>query len=138
LIASTKLCHHYPVAVFAPSEVLGMKAQKKSDLKLTMRQEAKRKVRPTTATPGGELSYRQDVEKGRRDLNRIGAEGGDTVAKKVKAELHYLIGNYLPAYDMRIEHLIDQWRRSGDPTYDPGIRVKLREARKHHMERNAI
>jgi hypothetical protein len=114
-----------------------MKALKRSELKFTIREQAKRKVRPPSAMPGADTNYRQDVEKGRRDLNRLGSEGGDTAAKKVRAELMYLLNNYLPSYDMRIEQLIDLWRRSGDPSYDPGIRVKLRQARKTHMERNS-
>ena len=114
-----------------------MRAQRKSDLKFSMREQAKRKIRPTTASPGADVGYRQEVEKGRRQLNQIGSEGGDSVAKKIKAELTYLLNNYLPAYDNRIEMLIDAWRRTGDPSYDPGIRVKLRIARRAHMEKGS-
>jgi hypothetical protein len=114
-----------------------MRAQKKSDLKWSIREEARRKVRPASTNVGTDRGYRESVESGRRQLNAAGAEGGDPAAKRYKAELMYLLNNYLPAYDMRIEQLIDQWRRTGDPNYDPGIRVKLRQARKDHMDKSS-
>ena len=65
-----------------------------------------------------------------------GAEGGDSQGKKVKAELTYLLNNYTPKHDCRIEALIDEWRRSGDPSYDVGIKMKLRQARREHMSKS--
>jgi hypothetical protein len=116
-------------------DAVKMKALKKSDLKLSIRDEAKRKVRPS-CNPGADRSYRESIERGRNMLNQIGNEGGDSTAKKIKGELLYLLNNYLPSYDMRIENLIDQWRRTGDPTYDPGIRTKLRQVRKQYMDKS--
>ena len=112
-----------------------MKATRKSDRKLAMREQAKRKVKPASSNPGASSGYRQDVEKGRQELLKVSSEGGDVLAKKVKSELHYLLNNYLPQYEPRILQLIDQWRRSGDPGYDPGVRIKLRQARREHMSR---
>lgn len=115
-----------------------MKALKKSDLKFAMREQARKKVHPSTSTSlGSDNTYRQNVESGRRQLNQIAAEGGDAKGKRVKQELMYLLNNYLPSYDIRIEHLIDEWRRSGDPSYDPSIRVKLRQARKQNMDKSS-
>jgi hypothetical protein len=114
-----------------------MRAQKKSDLKWAIREEAKRKVRPATSNVGSDRGYRDGVESGRRQLNEMGAEAGDPAARRYKSELMYLLNNYLPSYDMRIEQLIDQWRRTGDPGYDPGIRVKLRQARKQYMDKSS-
>ena len=55
---------------------------------------------------------------------------------KAKNELTFLLNNYLPKYDSRIEALIDIWRRSGDPSYSPSIRTKLRQARRDHMRKS--
>jgi hypothetical protein len=114
-----------------------MRALKKSDLKLQIRDEAKRKVRPASSNIGTDRNYREGVEAGRRQLNELGAEAGDPAAKKYKAELMYLLNNYLPSYDIRIEQLMDAWRRTGDPSYDPGIRLKLRQARKQYMDKSS-
>ena len=114
-----------------------MRALKKSDLKLQIRDEAKRKVRPASSNIGADRNYREGVEAGRRQLNELGAEAGDPAAKKYKAELMYLLNNYLPAYDIRIEQLMDAWRRTGDPSYDPCIRVKLRQARKQYLDKSS-
>jgi hypothetical protein len=110
-------------------------AMSKSERKLQMRQEAKRKVRPSAPSPKGQREYNTEVEAGRRQLMVKSSEGGDTKAKKVKQELMYLLNNYTPKYDARIEMLIGQWRTSGDPSYDPAIRVKLRQARQQYMRR---
>jgi hypothetical protein len=96
-------------------------------------------VRPEAVNVGANRGYRDKVESGRQEFLQVSNEGGDPKAKKFKGELTYLLNNYLPAYDMRIEHLIDSWRRSGDPTYDPGIRTKLREARRNYNSKsNAV
>ncbi len=109
-----------------------MRATKKSELKFQIRQEAREKVRPNMMNTGVDRKYREQVESGRQLLNRKAAEGGDSRAKQARQELMYLINNYVPAYDNRIEQLIDIWRRSGDPNYDPGIRAQLRRARLEH------
>ena len=114
-----------------------MRALRKSDLKLQIRDEAKRKVRSASSNIGADRNYREGVEAGRRQLNELGAEAGDPAAKKYKSELMYLLNNYLPAYDMRIEQLIDAWRRTGDLSYDPGIRVKLRQSRKQYLDKTS-
>ena len=110
-----------------------MRAQKKSERKLAMRQEARRKVRPDTSKRDAGRAYRDEVEKGRQRFLLVSAEGGDPQVRRIKGELTYLLNNYLPKYENRINQLIDAWRRSGDPSYDPAIRVKLRQARRDHM-----
>ena len=115
-----------------------MHVQKKSERKLAMREEAKRKVRPVFSNNlGADRTYRDQVESGRCRLGEVAAEGGDSRAKRARDELHYLLNNYMPSYDARIEQLIDTWRRSGDPSYDPGIRVRLRQARRDHMSKTS-
>ena len=111
-----------------------LKARRKSDHKLAMREEARKKVRgprSDVVTKGG---YSRAVEDGLSRLRQLSAEGMDGKAKRVKSELHYLLNNYSPKYDARIQQLIDDWRRSGDPEYDPAIRIQYRQARRDHMK----
>lgn len=112
-----------------------MKKPTKSEMKMALRQEAKRKVPGGSFGAGTNLKYRDAVEAGRKQLLIKSSQGGDSSAKKAKNELNYLLNNYAPRYDTRIEHLIDIWRRSGDPEYDPGIRIRLRQAQKEHMRK---
>lgn len=114
-------------------EHTAMRAKKKSDIKLAYREQARRKVRPAGSVAGPSAGYRKQVEQGRERLLQVSSEGGDCQAKKIKNELMYLLNNYLPSYDARINALIDRWRRSGDPGYDPAVRLKLRQARRDHM-----
>ncbi|HPO12543.1 MAG TPA: hypothetical protein PLI09_03790 [Candidatus Hydrogenedentes bacterium] len=109
-------------------------ALKKSERKLQMREEARRKIKGSSGGVTGSREYREKVEQGRRQLLMKSAEGGDSHAQQFKAEIHYLINNYVPSYDARIEALIDKWRTSGDPAYDPEVRVALRRARQKHMQ----
>lgn len=111
-----------------------MHAKKKSEYKLAIREQARRKVgRITKYDMVSRTDHKTRVEQGLKELRRVSAEGGDSRAKKIKNELTYLLSNYLPQYDVRIEALIDEWRRSGDPAYDPEVRGKLRRARQEHM-----
>lgn len=116
-----------------------VKPLKRSERKFAIRDQARQKIRPSMTSAGADRNYREEVESGRQTLNRLASEGGDPKGKRIKQELTYLLNNYLPSYDMRIEQLIDEWRRTGDPSYDPGIRVRLRQARKEHMAKgNAV
>lgn len=73
----------------------------------------------------------ESVEKGRRRVVDRGRAGAfENTYNRIKSELNYLLKNYNPSYDGRIETLIDQWRTSGDPSYDPSIKLKLRQARR--------
>ena len=70
-------------------------------------------------------------ERDRKIIQERGRAGaGEQTFNRIKSELNYLIANYKPSLEPQLEILIDKWRRSGDPAYDPGIRVKIREARK--------
>lgn len=109
---------------------------KKSEFKNQIREEAKRKVRGPQGGVTGARAYRDRVEQGRTQLMRKSSEGGDMNAKKIKNELTYLLNNYTPKYDMRIEQLIDAWRTSHDPSYDPGIKAKFRKVRREHMQKS--
>lgn len=115
-------------------------AMKRSDYKLRMREEARQKIRGAQGGVTGSKEYRERVERGRKHMMAkapVGA-GGATNAR-IAGELQYLINNYTPSNNMRIEQLIEQWRKSGDPDYDPGIRVQYRRAiQKHMRESNPI
>jgi hypothetical protein len=116
-----------------------MCAMKKSEYKMQLRKEAKRVVSGARYAGTGHGAYRQDVEAGRKQLLLKSAEGGDRGAQRVKGELLYLMNNYLPIYDARIEQLIDQWRTSGDPAYEPGVKGRFRKVRADHMRKsNAV
>ena len=110
-----------------------MLKKSKSERKLEMREQAKRKMRGGGSVANTQRSYASAVEKGRKDLNIKSAQTGVSKGKKLKAEIDYLLRNYLPRYDSRIEALIDEWRGSGDPGYSPEVRTQLREARRVHM-----
>ena len=113
-----------------------MRAKSKAEFKAAIRDEAKRKV-------GGSLKmdvesrvgYRNTVERGLKELRQISSEGGDPKGKRIRGELTYLLNNYLPQYDDRILQLIDDWRRCGDPAYDPSIRLKLIQTRRDYVDR---
>ena len=111
-------------------------AIKKSDYKQQIRAESKRVVQGGKFDRTGHRTYCEDVEKGRKQLLVASNAGGDSKAKQIRSELNYLLNNYLPQYDSRIEALIDAWRTSGDPSYDPGIRVRLRQARIEFMRKS--
>ncbi len=116
-----------------------MCALKKSEYKSQIRQEAKRTVGGAKFAGTGHGAYREAVEKGRKNLLLKSAEGGDNNAQRVKNELTYLLNNYVPAYDARIEALIDKWRTSHDPAYDPGIKARFRKVRAQYSGRsNAV
>jgi hypothetical protein len=71
------------------------------------------------------------IERGRKEiLEKAKAGAGENTFQRIRHELNYLLNNYQPSNEPRIEALIDQWRRSGDPAYDPAVRGRLRAARK--------
>ena len=113
-----------------------MGATKKSDFKMRIREEAKRKLKGSTGTVQDHKSYRDRIEAGRRELLTKSAQGGDGKAMRVKNELMYLLNNYTPTYDMRIRQLIDMWRTSHDPSYDPGIQIQFRRARQEYERKS--
>lgn len=121
---------------FSAKRALGadtLPKKSKSERKLEMREQAKRKMRGGGSVANTQRSYASAVEKGRKDLNVKSTQAGVSQGKKFKAEIDYLLRNYLPRYDSRIETLIDEWRRCGDPGYSPDVKTRLREARRIHM-----
>lgn len=115
-------------------------AMKKSDYKLRMREEARQKLKGPLGGVTGSKEYRERVERGRKHMLAKGAIGaGGATHARIAGELEYLINNYTPSNNPRIEELIEKWRKSGDPDYDPGVRVKYRRAiQKHMRESNPI
>lgn len=73
----------------------------------------------------------QELEAKRKELREKAKAGaGAATHRRLKDEIELLIKNYSPANEQQIETLIDKWRRSGDPSYDPSINLRLRNARK--------
>jgi len=105
---------------------------KKSEFKMRIREEAKRKIASGSGTAKEQTAYKDRVEAGRKELLMKSAQGGDPKAMRIKNELMYLLNNYSPKYDMRVQQLIELWRTSNDPSYDVGIHVKFRRARQEH------
>lgn len=78
-----------------------------------------------------EREHLQNIEKDRKILREKAKVGGGVVAaRRIKDEIDLLLKNYAPSNEAKIEALIDKWRRSGDPSYDPSIKLKLRTARR--------
>ena len=76
------------------------------------------------------MSQQELIEKGRKELlEKHRAGPGANTFKRIRAELDYMIANYTPAIDAKIETLIERWRTSGDPDYSPEIRIKFLKAR---------
>lgn len=73
----------------------------------------------------------QELEAKRKELREKEKAGAGAAGhRRIKDEIELLLKNYSPANEQKIEALIDKWRRSGDPSYDPGINLRLRNARK--------
>lgn len=71
------------------------------------------------------------IETGRKRLTEKAKAGvRDSAHKRIRDEIEYLLKNYTPSNEAKIETLIDKWRRSGDPSYDPSIKLRLRNARR--------
>lgn len=58
-------------------------------------------------------------------------DGGVAMAnRRIRNELEMLLNNYTKSNDSKIESLLNRWRRSGDPAYDPGMHQRLANARR--------
>ena len=83
---------------------------------------------------GGGAAHRQNlrnIERGRKEvLEKQKAGAGEATQRRIKAEIEYLIENFTPTNEKKIETLIDKWRRSGDSDYDPAIKLRFRKAKK--------
>lgn len=76
-------------------------------------------------------AHLEGIEKGRKHLVEKARPGaGGNTHRRIKDELNYLLKNYAPANDWKIETLIDKWRTSGDPSYDPSIKITYRNVRR--------
>lgn len=76
-------------------------------------------------------TFREQVDKGwRKVVDKAAPGAGANTQKRIRDELNYLLNNYSPSNDYKIESLIDKWRRSNDPAYDPAIKVRYRNVRK--------
>ena len=74
----------------------------------------------------------EKVEKGRKRLVEKAAAGtGKDTYRRIRDELNYLLDHYTRSNDTKIEILLDKWRRSGDPSYDPAIKIRYRNVRKN-------
>lgn len=116
------------------------KARIKTDIKAQIqKQKANWKLREEALQSGNDpyaaARAREEriekIEKGRKSVVEKQRAGvGANSHKRIKAEIDYLIKNYSPTNDHKIDTLIDKWRRSGDPSYDPMIKVHFRNAKK--------
>ena len=108
---------------------------KRSEYKMRIREEALRKVKGPSGGITGSREFRERIEQTRHQMLHRAKWGGDPKVSQVKSELNYLLNNYLPVYDQRILMLIEEWRRTGDPSYSPEVRVRLRKAREEHRRK---
>lgn len=60
-----------------------------------------------------------------KDAEHMGS--GKEKQGRIKNELNFLFANYTSANDNKIEQLINRWRTSGDPDYDPAVKLKHRQ-----------
>ena len=94
-------------------------------------EEAEALIEKARRITGGGGTFQEEVEKGRKKVVEKAAPGaGANTQKRIRDELNYLLNNYSPSNDNKIETLIDKWRRSGDPSYDPAIKLRYRKVRK--------
>lgn len=57
-------------------------------------------------------------------IQEVKQAAGANTQKRIREELNYLLNNYTPSNDNKIEMLIDEWRRRGDPSYDPAVKLR--------------
>ncbi len=94
-------------------------------------EEATKLIETARKLVGSGGTAEEQIEKGRRRVVEKATPGaGANTQKRFRDELNYLLNNYAPSNDNKIETLIDKWRRSGDPSYDPAIKVRFRNVRK--------
>lgn len=74
--------------------------------------------------------HHHDLEARRRQIRdrEQGTRAGEN--RRIRQEIEQLLRNYTKSNDSRIEALVNKWRRSGDPSYDPGVMSRLQAARK--------
>lgn len=112
-----------PPALGSPEHVFQLEAQ--------LRRGVMERAKKASGPGRDERVYGEEVEKGRKHLmEKVHAKSATAKPILIKTELNYLLANYTSANDAKIETLIDRWRRSGDPDYDPSIKVKHRNVRK--------
>lgn len=106
-----------------------LEALKPGNSHLAMKAYGREDTRPEGVRKHEEFLER--IEKGRKRVIEKGPMGAShNTHTRIKSELNYLLNSYTPTNDWRIEMLIDKWRMSGDPAYDPSIKIKYRNVRK--------
>lgn len=105
-----------------------------AEFKNRIRDNAKRKLGGRHSMIG-HGKFREDLEKGRKNLIKECSAAGATAASQIRNELEYLLNNYVPGSDSRILTLIDQWKRSHDPSYTPEINVRFRRIKAEYTSR---
>ncbi len=100
-------------------------------LKRKLRAEVLEEFRRWRSKGAAHRQHQKDVDAKRKQLREKSKAGaGAATQGRLKDEIDLLIRNYTPANEQKIEALIDRWRRSGDPSYDPSVNIRLRNARK--------
>ncbi len=111
----------------AALEDAGERAARSQDLE----KQADGLIESAKTITGRRDTFREKVEKDRKGVVEKAAPGaGANTQKRVREELNHLLNNYTPSNDNKIEMLIDKWRRSGDPSYDPAIKLRYRNVRR--------
>lgn len=73
---------------------------------------------------------RQQLESDAARKHKENAGAGPAI-RRIRDEIELLLKNYTKANDYKIQSLVDKWRRTGDPGFDPSIMARLQSARKH-------
>lgn len=105
--------------------------QRAEELKRELRAVVLDEFRKWRNTGAARRRRQQETEAKRKELREKQKAGAGAAGhRRIKDEIELLLKNYSPANESKIETLIDKWRRSGDPSYDPSINLRLRNARK--------
>lgn len=73
---------------------------------------------------------RQQIESDAQRKHRREGHADSAATRRMRDEIELLLRNYTRANDYKIQSLLDKWRRSGDPSFDPSIATRLQMARK--------
>ncbi len=122
--------HYFLLAYLASLGTMQVAGERAARCK-QLDEEAEALIEKARRITGGGGTFQEEVEKGRKKVVEKAAPGaGANTQKRFRDELNYLLDNYSPSNDNKIETLIDKWRRSGDPSYDPAIKLQYRKVRK--------
>lgn len=97
------------------------------ELKRALREAALETLRKWRREAEARQRQHLDDEAKRRHAEHAGTDAG---TRRIRDEIETLLKHYTKANDYKIQSLVDKWRRSGDPSFDPSITARLQTARK--------